>query len=67
MQRHAFEVHLLADSWPDPPDSRSVSPDVTAITAATLVVTGALDMDHFEAIAAYLGAEIPQARLTSLA
>ena len=66
MQRHAFEVQLPADSWPDPPDSRSVSPDVTAITAATLVVTGGLDMDHFQAIAAYLGAEIPQARLTSL-
>ena len=68
MQRHAFEVQLPADSWPEPPDSRSVSPDVTvtAITATTLVVTGGLDMDHFQAIAAYLGAEIPQARLTSL-
>ncbi|MBA3232776.1 MAG: alpha/beta hydrolase [Propionibacteriales bacterium] len=66
MQRHAFDVQIPADSWPEPPKPQPISPDLSAITAPTLVVAGGLDMDHFQAIAAYLAAEIPQAQLLSL-
>jgi len=66
MQRRAFDIQLPADAWPEPPEPQRVTPDLTAITAPTLIVSGDLDMEHFRAIAAHLAAEIPQAQLMSL-
>lgn len=66
MQRRAFEVQLPADDWPDPPEPTDAAIDLTAIAAATVVVSGDLDMDHFRAIARHLVDHIDTARLVTL-
>jgi len=66
MQRHAFDVQLATDNWPEPPAPRTVSPDLNAITAPTVVVTGGRDMDHFQAIGRHLVDRIAAARLFAL-
>ncbi len=66
MQRRAFDVQIPADAWPDPPEPTDADIDLAAITAATLVVSGDLDMDHFRAIAVHLAEQIDIARLVTL-
>ncbi len=66
MQRHAFDVQLAADEWPEPPEPKRVDPDLKAIAVQTLVVTGSHDMDHFQAIARHVSSEIPNAKLVEL-
>ncbi len=58
MQRHSFEVQLAA------PDIEPVTVeyDITAITARTLVVSGAHDLPYFIEVAKSLAADIPAAR-----
>lgn len=58
MQRRAFEVQLAAADV----ESTETVPDLSAITARTLVVSGRLDVDYFTSIAQALAAEIPGAR-----
>ncbi len=62
MQRHAFEVQMAG---PDVAGA-TVDYDITAITARTLVVCGAHDVDFFRDIAQYLAAAIPGARHVTL-
>ncbi len=62
MQRRAFEVQLAADDVA----SVQVDTELSAITARTLVVSGAHDVDFFGDIAVRLTAEIPGARHTAL-
>lgn len=62
MQRRAFEVQLAADDVA----SVQVDTELSAITARTLVVSGAHDVDFFGDIARRLTAEIPGARHTAL-
>ncbi len=57
MQRHNFEVGLAA---PDVPSS-TVDYDLAAVTARTLVVSGAHDVDYFVHVAEVLAERIPGA------
>jgi pimeloyl-ACP methyl ester carboxylesterase len=58
MQRHAFEVQLAAvEEFPQ----LETEPDVAAITARTLLVTGAHDVTDFRETAAELAERIPGA------
>lgn len=66
MQRHAFDVQLAADEWPDPPRLEPVTPDLAAFDVPTFVVSGGHDMDHFQDIARHLAATIPDAHLVEL-
>lgn len=66
MQRRAFELQLAADEDPDFPWPGPVDVDLSTITAPTLVVAGAHDMDHFQNIAAHLAGTMPAARLVRL-
>ena len=59
MQRHAFEVQLAATEEPEP---IRVESDPVAITAPTLLVSGAHDFADFREIAAGLAGRIPGAR-----
>lgn len=59
MQRHAFEVQL-ADSAEV--ERVRVAYDVSAVTAPTLLVSGAHDLPDFTRIAAGLAARLPHAR-----
>ncbi|WP_245633030.1 alpha/beta fold hydrolase [Luteipulveratus mongoliensis] len=61
MQQRAFEVQLAADEQPNPPQPVWVDVDPATITARTLVVSGALDLDYFQHIAADLVQRIPDA------
>lgn len=63
MQRHAFEVQLAVTE--DPPQIR-VETDLAAITARTLLVTGAHDLPDFRAIAATLQGILRDAKLIEL-
>ena len=63
MQRHAFEVQLAASEEAGP---RREEYDQSAITAPTLLVTGAHDLPDFRSIAADLAARLPGARLVEL-
>ena len=63
MQRHAFEVQLAAPEEYEPVE---VSVDLHAITAPSLVVSGAKDLPDFRLIAARLAALLPGARLVEL-
>jgi pimeloyl-ACP methyl ester carboxylesterase len=58
MQRHAFEVQLAGPEVA----GDNTEPDLSAITARTLVVSGKLDVDYFGEIAEVLTARIPGAR-----
>jgi 3-oxoadipate enol-lactonase len=63
MQRHAFEVQLAAPEEYEPAD---VAVDLRAITAPSLVVSGAKDLPDFRLIAARLTALLPGARPVEL-
>ncbi len=65
MQRRAFEVQLAAEADGaadgDPPRSRRVDVDLAALRVPTVVVSGAKDMDHLQACAAEVAAQVPGA------
>lgn len=63
MQRHAFDVQLAVDEEPEP---IRVETDPAAITAPTLLVSGAHDFADFRAIAVRLAERIPRARHVDL-
>jgi pimeloyl-ACP methyl ester carboxylesterase len=63
MQRHAFEVQLAAAEQYEPAE---VPVDLSAITARSLVVSGAKDLLDFRQIAARLAALLPGARHVEL-
>lgn len=63
MQRHAFEVQLAAT---EEPEQIRVETDLAAITAPTLLVSGAHDFADFRAIAVGLAEQLPQARHVDL-
>ena len=63
MQRHAFEVQLAAAQEYEPAE---VAVDLRAITAPSLVVSGAKDLPDFPLIAARLAGLLPAARLVEL-
>jgi pimeloyl-ACP methyl ester carboxylesterase len=63
MQRHAFEVQLAA---PEEYEPAQVTFDLRAITAPSLVVSGAKDLPDFRLIAARLAALLPGARPVEL-
>jgi 3-oxoadipate enol-lactonase len=63
MQRHAFEVQLAA---PEEYESAEAAVDLRAITAPSLVVSGAKDLPDFRLIAATLAGLLPGARLVEL-
>lgn len=63
MQRHAFEMQLAAPQQYQPAE---VAVDLSAITAASLVVSGAKDLPDFRLIAARLTALLPGARQVEL-
>jgi 3-oxoadipate enol-lactonase len=63
MQRHAFEVQLAAPEQFGPAE---VAVDLRAITAPSLVVSGAKDLPDFRLIAARLAGLLPGARLVEL-
>lgn len=64
MQRHAFEVQLAAAEQYEP---AMVAVDLRAITAPSLVVSGARDLPDFRLIAARLAGLLPGTRLVELA
>jgi 3-oxoadipate enol-lactonase len=63
MQRHAFDVQLAA---PEECGPVQVAVDLDAITAPSLVVSGAKDLPDFREIAARLAGLLPDARLVEL-
>lgn len=63
MQRHTFEVQLAAAGEYE---SAEVAVDLRAITAPSLVVSGAKDLPDFRQIAATLAGLLPGARLVEL-
>jgi len=63
MQRHAFDVQLAAPEEYEPVE---VDVDLQAITAPSLVVSGARDLPDFRLIAARLAALLPGARAVEL-
>ena len=63
MQRHAFDVQLAAPEEYEPVE---VEVDLRAITAPSLVVSGARDLPDFRLIAARLAALLPGARAVEL-
>jgi pimeloyl-ACP methyl ester carboxylesterase len=63
MQRHNFEVQLVASDETGPV---RVPHELSAITAPSLVVSGAHDLPDFRVIAAELAARLPGARLVEL-
>lgn len=67
MQRRAFEVQLAAEASAPGPELTPVRVDLRQVPVPTLVVSGGLDMDHFQHIAQHLARTIPGARLETLA
>jgi pimeloyl-ACP methyl ester carboxylesterase len=63
MQRHAFDVQLAAAQEHEP---AGVAVELRAITAPSLVVSGAKDLPDFRLIAARLAGLLPGARLVEL-
>jgi pimeloyl-ACP methyl ester carboxylesterase len=63
MQRHAFEVQLAEEAEVE---RIRVDFDVSAITAPTLLVSGAHDLPDFDRIATELAGRLPYARHVSL-
>lgn len=64
MQRHNFEVQLVASDETGPV---RVPHELSAITAPSLLASGAYDLPDFRVIAADLAARLPGARLVELA
>ncbi|GAB1691813.1 alpha/beta fold hydrolase [Krasilnikovia sp. M28-CT-15] len=62
MQRTAFEIQLAAEDTAQPRSSdlvRNSDFDLSAVTARTVVVSGALDLDYFRSTADRLAESIP--------
>lgn len=66
MHRHAIDVQLAAEARVAAPRRRTVDVVPAEIVVPTVVVTGGLDLDHFQAVARLLVEEIPEATLVSL-
>lgn len=66
MQRRAFDVQLAAESQTPGPELIPVEVDPRKISVPTLVVSGGLDVDHFQNIARHLVSTIPGSRLEVL-
>jgi 3-oxoadipate enol-lactonase len=62
MQRHAFDVQLAAEEFPP----LRTDPDLAAVTARTLLISGAHDVADFREIAVELADVIPGARHVEL-
>jgi 3-oxoadipate enol-lactonase len=65
MQRRAYEIQLAVGDDLADPDDRDY--DLTAVTAPTLVVSGAHDLQYFRGVADLLAATIPGATREELA
>ena len=65
MQRNAMQVQLAAETAVPAPRRREVALILTEIDVPTLVVSGDLDMDHFQTVARLLADEVPRAELVS--
>ena len=63
MQRHAFDVQLAA---PEEFEPIEVAVELSAITAPSLVVSGAKDLPDFRQVAARLAAVLPSTRPVEL-
>lgn len=66
MQRRAFEVQLAADAVEPGPQPRQVEVVPAGIAVPTVVVSGGHDVDHFQAVADRLAAQIPGAESVRL-
>lgn len=66
MHRRAFEVQLAAARQDPPPAKRDVGVDPAKVAVPTVIVTGGLDLDHFQTVAELLTAEIKGAELVRL-
>lgn len=66
MQRRAFEVQLAADAVEPGPQPRAVDVRPQDIAVPTVVVWGALDVDHFHAVAELLCSQIEGAESVRL-
>jgi 3-oxoadipate enol-lactonase len=66
MQRHAFDVQLAAESHAPGPEEIPVDVDPGQVSAPTHIVSGGLDLDHFQNVARHLARTIPTAHLTWL-
>lgn len=66
MQRHAFEVELATPEQAEQAKPEEEPVDLTAITAPSLIVSGAKDLPDFRLIAAKLAALLPAARQVEL-
>ncbi|GIF44342.1 alpha/beta fold hydrolase [Actinoplanes xinjiangensis] len=65
MQRHAFDVQLAAEDVAYEPVR--TDPDLSRISAPTLLVTGAHDLPDFREIAVHLAGVLPKAQHVELA
>jgi len=63
MQRHTFDVQLAV---PEEPEQIRYAYDLAAVTARTLLVSGAHDVPDFREIAERLATELPHASLRQL-
>jgi 3-oxoadipate enol-lactonase len=66
MQQRAFEVHLAADRQDPAPLARQVEVDLAKVAVPTVIVTGGLDLDHFQKVAEVLAEQIEGAELVRL-
>lgn len=66
MQRRAFEVQLAADRQEPAPVRRRVGVDPKKVAVPAVIVTGGLDLDHFQMVAEVLAEEIEGADLVRL-
>jgi pimeloyl-ACP methyl ester carboxylesterase len=66
MQRRAFEVQLAAERQDPLPVRRDVGVDPAKVAVPTVIVTGGLDLDHFQLVAEVLAEQIKGAELVRL-
>ena len=66
MQRRAFEVQLAAERQDPPATKREISVDPAKVAVPTVIVSGALDLDHFQTVAEVLASKIDGAELVRL-
>ena len=66
MQRRAFEVQLAADRQNPSPTKREVGVDPAKVAVPTVIVSGGLDLDHFQTVAEVLAEKISGAELVRL-
>lgn len=66
MQAHAFAVQLAAEEQDPEPEATRVDVDLALVSAPMLVVSGGLDVDHFQNIAQHIADSVAGARLEHL-